>query len=149
MNTSNSDIVIGTSNLPHSNVQNNSPFNTLITLQKLTDIESSVIINDEITDKKYISEEVLSHQNSAGIIYHTCDDNGINVVNIEWDADITYIHAINEINDIYMNDAENYTYKYYAPYLSSKNHEAVYSGTYYYSEKRRVCHQKTLFWIYY
>ena len=37
LNTLNIDNVIGTSNLPHSNVQNNSSFNTLITLKKLID----------------------------------------------------------------------------------------------------------------
>ena len=37
VNTSNSDDVIGTSKFTHSNVQNDSPFNTLITFQKLTD----------------------------------------------------------------------------------------------------------------
>ena len=37
LNTSNSDNVIGTSKLTHSNVQNDSPFNTLINFQKLTD----------------------------------------------------------------------------------------------------------------
>ena len=29
-------------------------------------------------DEKYISEEILSHQNSAEIIDYTLDDNGIN-----------------------------------------------------------------------
>ena len=37
MNTSNSDNIIGTSNLPHGNVQNDSPFNALINLEKVTD----------------------------------------------------------------------------------------------------------------
>ena len=41
LNISNSDNVIGTSNLPHINVQNDSPFNTLITLQKGIDTELS------------------------------------------------------------------------------------------------------------
>ena len=27
------------------------------------------------------SEEILSHQNSTGVIDHTCDDNGINLIN--------------------------------------------------------------------
>ena len=34
LNASNSDDIIGTSKLPHSNVQNDSLFNSLITLQK-------------------------------------------------------------------------------------------------------------------
>ena len=48
LNISNSENVIGTSNLPHINVQNDSPFNTLINLQKVLDIESSLNINDKI-----------------------------------------------------------------------------------------------------
>ena len=44
-NTSNSDNVIGTSNLPHSNVQNYSPVNTLINFQKVTGTESCGSIN--------------------------------------------------------------------------------------------------------
>ena len=51
LNTPNSDNVIGNSNLPHINVQNNSPFNILITLQKEIDTESTVSINDEIMEK--------------------------------------------------------------------------------------------------
>ena len=50
LNTSDSYNVIGTSNITHSNVQNDTPLNKLITLQKLTDIYSSVITNNEITD---------------------------------------------------------------------------------------------------
>ena len=41
--------MIRTSNIPHRNVQNKSPFNTLITLQKETDSGSSVIINNDKT----------------------------------------------------------------------------------------------------
>ena len=26
------------------------------------------------------SEEIVSHHNSTGVIYHTCDDNGINLL---------------------------------------------------------------------
>ena len=47
LNTSNSDNVIGTLNLTQINSQNGSPFNTIIVLQKVTDIYSSVSINDE------------------------------------------------------------------------------------------------------
>ena len=46
-NISNSDNIIGNSNLPHSRVQNESSFNTLINLQKVTDSDSSASINDE------------------------------------------------------------------------------------------------------
>ena len=31
-------------------------------------------------DENNISEEISSHQNSAEIIDHTCDDNGINLL---------------------------------------------------------------------
>ena len=62
MNTSNSDNLIGTSNLTHINVQNNISFNNIILLQKVTDSDSSSGINDEITDEININEEILSHQ---------------------------------------------------------------------------------------
>ena len=65
MNTSNSDNVIETSNLPHSNVQNYSPFNTLVNLKKVTYTESSISINYEITGQNNISAEMFSRQNSV------------------------------------------------------------------------------------
>ena len=83
LNTLNSDNVIRTSNFPHRNVKNDSPFDTLGTLQKVTDTESSVSINDEKTDKNNIREEISYHQKPAEVIDHTCDDNGINLLNIE------------------------------------------------------------------
>ena len=43
-----------------------------------------------------------------------------------------------------MNDEDNYIHKYCAPFLSSKNHEYVSSGSEYDSEKRRVRHQKII-----
>ena len=43
-----------------------------------------------------------------------------------------------------MNYDENYIHKYYVPFLSSKNHEDVYLGLKYDSEKRRVCRQKNI-----
>ena len=52
MNASNSDNVIGTSNLLHIKVQDNSTFNTIIGFQEVTDTKSIVIINDKITDEK-------------------------------------------------------------------------------------------------
>ena len=58
MNTSNSGNVIGNSNLPCINVQTKSSFNTLINLQKEIDIDSIISINNEITDKNNISEEI-------------------------------------------------------------------------------------------
>ena len=62
LNTSNSDDVIGTSNLTQINSENGSPFNTFITLQKVMDIYSSVIINDKRTYQNNMSEEILSDQ---------------------------------------------------------------------------------------
>ena len=32
-------------------------------------------------DDNNVSEEIASHQNSTGVIDHTCDGNGINVLN--------------------------------------------------------------------
>ena len=43
-----------------------------------------------------------------------------------------------------MNDDENYIHKYYAPFVSSKNHEDVSSGLEYDSVKRRLCGQKNM-----
>ena len=43
-----------------------------------------------------------------------------------------------------MNNDKNYIYKYYAPFLSSKNHEYVSPGSEYDSSKRRVSHQKNI-----
>ena len=41
-----------------------------------------------------------------------------------------------------MNNDENVIQKYYAPFLSSKNHEYVSSESEYDSAKRRVCRNK-------
>ena len=54
----------------------------VITLQKETDTESSTRINDEIMDDNNTSEEISSHQNSAEVIDHKYDDNGINLLSI-------------------------------------------------------------------
>ena len=56
LNTSNIDNLLGTSNLSHINIQNNSSFNTLITLQNVTESESSASINNKITYQVNISE---------------------------------------------------------------------------------------------
>ena len=63
-------------------------------------------------DDKNTSEEILSNKNSAGVIDHTCDDNGINLLNTKEEADITSIHSINATNDIYMNDDEKVIHRY-------------------------------------
>ena len=83
MNTSNSDNVIVNSILPRINVQTKSSFNTLNILQTETDTESSISINNEIFDENNISEEISSHQKSAEVIDHTCDDNGKNLISIK------------------------------------------------------------------
>ena len=43
-------------------------------------------------DDKNTREEISCHQNSAEVIYHTRDDNGNNVLNIEEEADVTSNH---------------------------------------------------------
>ena len=83
------------SNFPHSNVQNGSSFNRLNTLQKLIDSDSNVSINDEIKYQNHMSEEISYHQNSEEIIYHACDDSGINLVNIKKEMGFTCIHSTN------------------------------------------------------
>ena len=80
-NTYNSDNVIGNSNLPHINVHTERSLNKLVTLQKETDTDSSTSTNEGNMDDNNASEELASHQNSTGVIDHTCDDNGINLLN--------------------------------------------------------------------
>ena len=101
-------------------------------------------MNGEIMDEKNISEEISSYQNSAEIIDYTLDDNGINLVNTKEELYVTSIHYINETNEISMNDDDKYINKYYAPFLSSNNHEAVSSGLEHDSAKQRVCRQKNI-----
>ena len=79
-------------------------------------------------DDNNASEEIAFHHNSTGVIYHTCDDNGNNLLNTEEEADFTSTQYINRTNDISMNDDEIFIHKYYAPFLSSKNHEDMSSG---------------------
>ena len=62
-------------------------------------------------------------------MYHTCDENVNNAINIGEEEDFTYIHYINATNDLYMNDDYNCMHKYYAPFLSSNNHEDLSSGS--------------------
>ena len=112
-------------------------------------IHSSVSIDDEKMDQNNTSEEISSHQNSAEIIDHKCDDNGFNLLNTEEEAGVTSINSINGNNDISMNDDKNYIHKYYAPFLSSKDHEYEFSGPEYDSAKQTVHRQKKIVWIYY
>ena len=71
------------------------------------------------------------------------------IINTEGEADVTSINSINATNDISINDDDNFIHKYYASFLSSKNHEGVSSRSEYDWTKRRVHRNKKLFWIYY
>ena len=71
----------------------------------------------------------MFHQNPVQIFDHTCDDNGIKLINTEEAVDVAYIHYINASNDLSMNYDDNYVHKYYAPFVSSTNHQGVFSGT--------------------
>ena len=91
-NTINSDNFIVTSNLTNINLHNDTQCNTLNILQKVTDRQSSVSINYERSTQTNISEEVLSHQNSAKINDHARDKNRINSVNTEEEVDVIFTH---------------------------------------------------------
>ena len=98
------------------NVQTEISFTTLINLQKETDTESSIGINDEIVDEINISEEISLHQNPAEVIDHTCDDNVKKLLNTEEEVYPTPIDSINATNGISMKYDENLIHKYYAPF---------------------------------
>ena len=68
-------------------------------------------------------------------MYHTCDDNGNNILNTDEETDFISIHYINATNDISMNYYDNFINRYDAPFLSSNSHEDVFSGSEYDSEK--------------
>ena len=127
-NTYNSDNVIVNSNIPCTNVHTERSLNEIITLQKETDTESITSTNEENMDDKNASEELSFHQNSTGVIDHTCDYNGINLLNTDKEAGVTSIKYINGTNEIYIYDEDNFIHKYYAPFLSSNNYENVSSG---------------------
>ena len=110
MNTSNKR----TSNFPYSIAQNVSSSNTLIHLSKINDKESIVCINDEIKYLYNIIEEISYHQTSLEILYHTCDDSGINLANTEEEVDAICTNSTNENNNISKNDDANFFHKYYA-----------------------------------
>ena len=111
LNTSNSNNVIGNSNLPCINVQTKRPFSTLVNLQTETDTASSISFNNETLDERYISEEILFHQNSEELIEHKCDYNGNFVLNT---SDTISIDLINVTNYISMKYDDNLIHKYYA-----------------------------------
>ena len=50
--------------------------------------------------------------------------------------DPTCIHSTNETNSISINYDDNFSMKYYAPFLWSNNHECVSAGTEYDSTKQ-------------
>ena len=62
-------------------------------------------------DENNKGEEISSHQNIAEVIDHTCDDNGINLINTQEEADVKNINYINATNDTSMNDDENFIHK--------------------------------------
>ena len=55
-------------------------------------------------DDKNASEAIATHQNSTGVIDHSCDDNVINLINREEEADATSIQSINWTNDTCITD---------------------------------------------
>ena len=129
LHKSNSDNVIVTSKISSYERSKRQSIKFTSSFTKISDIDSSASIIDEIMDKNNIGEAISSDKNSSEIIDHTYDDNGINSVNIEEEYNVTFIISINAINDISMNYGENYMHKYYAPFLSSKNHADIFSGT--------------------
>ena len=88
-------------------------------------------------DKSNISEEISYNHNSSEVIYHTCDDNGNNLLNYEKEADVTSINYINAMNNLYMNNNDNFIHTYYAPFLSSKNLADVSFGSEYYFSRTK------------
>ena len=65
LNTSNSDDVKITSNFPYSTIKNDNSSNTLITLPKINDTESSVCIDDEKTDLNHIIDDIPYNKSSS------------------------------------------------------------------------------------
>ena len=65
--------------------------------------------------KTILAGEIWSHQNSAEMIDHACDDSGINLVNTEEEVDPTCIHSTNVNNYTSMN-SDDISHKYYAQF---------------------------------
>ena len=59
--------------------------------EKETNTQSSISINDEITNAKNTSEGISCNKNSEEVMDHACDDNGNIVLNIEEETDIESI----------------------------------------------------------
>ena len=83
LNTPNSDYVKRTSNFAYYTVKNGISSNTLITLPKRNDTDSSAYINNGRIYLNHIIEEIPSLQSSSEIIDHAHDDSGTNLVNTE------------------------------------------------------------------
>ena len=73
LNTYNRDNFIGNANIPRINVHTELSSNELVTFQNETDTDSSTSINEKNVDDNIASKEIASHQNSTGVIDHTCD----------------------------------------------------------------------------
>ena len=81
LNTYNSDNFIGNSNIPRINVHTKRSSNELVTFQKETNTQSITSTNEKNIDENTAIEQIASHQNPTGVIDHTCDENGINLLN--------------------------------------------------------------------
>ena len=100
-------------------------------------------------DDNNASEELAYHQNSTGVIDHTCDDNGINLLNTEEEADVTSIYYINGTNYLSMNDDKhlsiNIMHHFYHQIITKMY--LLYHNMIQKNEEYVLI--KTLFWIYY
>ena len=83
----------------------------------------------KIEVKKY---HLISVQQKNSIMYVMTMKKSLNT---EEEADVTSINSINATNDISMKYDGNFIHKYYAPLLSSTNHEDISPGLEHDSEK--------------
>ena len=81
--------------------------------------------------------------------HHTCDKNGINLLNTLAEADATSIQSINGTNYISMNDDENLIHKYYAPFYYQRIMKMYLSDQNMIHQNEDYVIIKILFWIYY
>ena len=68
-------------------------------------------ISQENMDDNNPSENIASNKNSTVVIDHKYDENGINLLNTEEEADVTYIQYINGTNGISTSDDKNFRSK--------------------------------------
>ena len=94
LQTLNIDNVKITSNCPYLAVKIGSSSNKSINLPNIIDTESSVCINDKITVSNDINKENSSHQSSLEIIYHLCNDSGVNLYNTEEEVDVKFVQFV-------------------------------------------------------